>query len=112
MKTIVVIATMLGLNGCEFATPDQQVAQSKILGVMAANGAGNPERYTREGLYLWFGQHEPVAQQIASLCAPGVLPDMDHVFEAEHLVCATVAEQRTLHNAFGYAAPVVSGKGW
>ena len=101
------------LCACHFTDdPAQQVQHSKVLEVMVQSGAGNPERWTEQGLAMWFAQHEAVYRQVQSLCAPGAQTDMNPVSNPERLACATIAQQQSLRNVFGYAPPVASGKVW
>ena len=92
--------------------PGETVNHSKVLEVMVLAGAGNPERWTRQGLAMWFAQHEPVYRQVLALCAPEGQTDMSPVSNPERLACATVADQQAFRNVFGYAPPVASGRVW
>jgi len=116
MKTLnftLACSALVVLSACHFTEdPAQQVQNSKVLEVMVQAGAGNPERWTQQGLAMWFTKHEAVYRQVQSLCAPGAQTDMNPVSNPERLACATVARQQGLRNTFGYAPPVASGKVW
>jgi hypothetical protein len=116
MKTLtftLACSALVVLSACHFTDePTQQVQNSKVLEVMVQAGAGNPERWTEQGLAMWFAQHEAAFRQVQSLCAPGGQRDMNPVSNPERLACATVARQQALRNVFGYAPPVASGKAW
>jgi hypothetical protein len=103
---------LVGLAGCEFETPTQQVQTSKVLEVMVQAGAGNPERWTEEGLAMWFAQHDPVFRQVEMLCAPGGQADMNRVSKSEWIACDAAAQRQALLNVYGYAEPQASGKAW
>lgn len=116
MKTLaftLAYSVLVVLSACHFTEgPTQEAQNSRVLEVMIQAGAGNPERWTEQGLAVWFARHEAAFRQVQSLCAPGTQTDMNPVSNPERLACATVARQQALRKVFGYAPPVASGKAW